>query len=428
MEALSCSGIRTVLFMKPPTRGELANFPGLRAFGIAGCSRTMSPAEMDRALPEAFRSLRRSGAPIVHYKICSTFDSSPQIGSIGHAIDLGRRIFKSKIIPLVVGAPPLGRYCVFGHLFARSGLDSQPFRLDRHPTMSRHPITPMRESDLRLHLAEQTACPIELVDVLKLETGAVLLETPATGICKVLLFDVLYQRHLPVIGRLVCHLARRNPPLFVVGSSGLEYALAAHWRTGPRPKFSVAPARQILAVSGSCSPVTQRQIEYALAKGFVGIPVHPANLLNPRSRDAEIRRRVAEALNRLDAGHSVVLHTSLGPEDSRITATRRALSHAGLSRDDQRLKAGRMIGPFLGRILGEILGAKKIRRIIVAGGDTSWFVAKELGINALEMIAPMAPGSPLCRAHASNPTANRLEIVFKGGQVGRSDFFDSVTQ
>src|SRR5262245_49980321 len=147
MEALSCSGIRTVLFMNPPTLRDLAKYRGLRAFGIAGSSRNMSPAEMDRALPGVFRSLKCSGAPIVHYKVCSTFDSSPQIGSIGRAIELGRPVFKSKIIPLVVGAPPLGRYCVFGHLFARSGLDSQLFRLDRHPTMSRHPITPMRESD-----------------------------------------------------------------------------------------------------------------------------------------------------------------------------------------------------------------------------------------------------------------------------------------
>src|SRR5438067_10399171 len=75
--------------------------------------------------------------------------------------------FASRFVPLVVGAPSLGRYCVFGNLFARCGAESEPFRLDRHPSMSRHPITPMDEADLRLHLAKQTNKSIALFDILK---------------------------------------------------------------------------------------------------------------------------------------------------------------------------------------------------------------------------------------------------------------------
>jgi uncharacterized protein YgbK (DUF1537 family) len=85
MESLARAGVKTVLFLKPPTRAQLAKFPGLRAFGIAGGSRAMSPAQMQRQLPPAFKALKASGAPIVHYKTCSTFDSSPTIGSIGKA-------------------------------------------------------------------------------------------------------------------------------------------------------------------------------------------------------------------------------------------------------------------------------------------------------------------------------------------------------
>ena len=121
MEALSLAGLRTVLFLKPPTPEQLARFPGLRAFGIAGGSRAMSPEEMETELPCAFEALKASGAPIIHYKTCSTFDSSPKTGSIGKAIEIGRRIFGEWPTPLVVGAPVLGRYVVFGNLFARSG-------------------------------------------------------------------------------------------------------------------------------------------------------------------------------------------------------------------------------------------------------------------------------------------------------------------
>ena len=67
---------------------------------------------------------------------------------------------------MIVGAPRLKRYQMFGNLFA--AVDGVGYRLDRHPTMSRHPVTPMDEADLRVHLAAQTARRIELVDMLQL--------------------------------------------------------------------------------------------------------------------------------------------------------------------------------------------------------------------------------------------------------------------
>src|SRR3954468_1680203 len=109
---------------------------------------------MDRNLPPVFELLRSLGAPITHYKVCSTFDSAPHVGSIGRAIDLAAPILGGAWHPLVGAAPAIARYQALGNLFARVG--GVAYRLDRHPTMSRHPVTPMREADLRLHLAEQT--------------------------------------------------------------------------------------------------------------------------------------------------------------------------------------------------------------------------------------------------------------------------------
>jgi 3-oxoisoapionate kinase len=427
LEALAVAGVRTALFLKPPTPKQLARFPGLRAFGIAGASRTMSPREMDQALPPIFRALHRSGAVLAHYKICSTFDSSPEVGSIGHVIDLAQRTFHSPTVPLVVGAPVLGRYCVFGNLFARSGLDSEPHRLDRHPTMQRHPITPMDESDLRLHLGKQTRRTIELFDVLKLASADVELvfrkiTAKPPG---VLLFDVLDESHLPVVGKMIWNYAQAHAPLFAVGSSGLEYALTAHWR-GERPSWSVKPVQQTVAISGSCSPVTARQIALAFKSGFSGIPLDPVKFIDPQKRDREVSSAVTECVRLIQTGRSVILHTSLGPDDPRVAATHRALTRAGLSPGDQRLKLGRLVGPLLGTILRMVTERVDLRRLVVAGGDTSWFVANELRIEALGMAGPMAPGSPLCRIHSANPAIHGREIVFKGGQVGRDDFFTKV--
>ncbi len=126
----------------------------------------MSPAEMDTELKPALEQLKSSGAAIIHYKTCSTFDSSPEIGSIGRVLEHGRELFGNAVIPIMVAAPNLGRYQVFGNLFARSGLDPEPYRLDRHPTMRQHPITPMTEADIRQHLA-QTNVKVGLDDILQ---------------------------------------------------------------------------------------------------------------------------------------------------------------------------------------------------------------------------------------------------------------------
>lgn len=428
MEALSKAGLRTVLFLKPPTAAQLARYPGLRALGIAGGSRTMSPEEMERALPPAFEALRASGAQIIHYKMCSTFDSSPTVGSIGRAIEIGRRVFGDRPTPLVVGAPVLGRYVVFGNLFARSGLDTEPFRLDRHPTMSRHPVTPMLEADIRLILAEQTKLPVELVDVLKLEQNSGSSSCFAAGkVAPIVLFDTLREEHLPNIGGRIQEMTEGGP-LFTVGSSGVEYALTAHWNersstesgrtqrveqdasvssttlcfNQPTPQA----VNQIIAVSGSCYQVTDRQITRAIAHGFAEIGAGP-ELLSPSAPIACVLRT---ARTLLEQQHSVVIHSSRGPDDARYDSK--------LGGEKQSL-----LCDSLGQILEALLASSGLRRAVVCGGDTSMHVARALGIEALEYVGPIAPGSPLCRIHAPGRIADGCEIVFKGGQVGRDHFF-----
>lgn len=169
MEALTIRGVPTVLFTDAPSPASLARFPDCRAAGVAGISRSQTPDWMSANLPPMFRSLKTLNAPVFHYKVCSTFDSAPHVGSIGRAIELARDVFGSASVPIVVGAPALKRYLVFGNLFATA--DGATHRIDRHPTMSKHPVTPMDEGDLRRHLARQTSLPVGLVDLLAVRAG-----------------------------------------------------------------------------------------------------------------------------------------------------------------------------------------------------------------------------------------------------------------
>jgi len=426
MEVLAKAGLRTALFLEPPSGEVLARFEGLRAVGVAGVSRSLSPQEMDRQLPQIFGALRDLDAPLFHVKVCSTFDSAPEIGSIGHTIRLGQHVFGSEFVPLVVGAPALNRFCVFGNLFARSGPESEVFRLDRHPTMSRHPVTPMEESDLRLHLAQQTTQGIGLIDVLQLEHPRERLMAEVEALVKagqeIILFDTLTAEHLRTMGQFLWERAQSRPGLFVVGSSGVEYALASYWQAqnllSDPPEFAASAVEQIVVVSGSCSPVTARQIEWANANGFAVVALDPIRLLQAEG-GASWETPLREAMAALDRGGSVVLHTCLGPDDPRLEATRAYLAQT-------REVGSSRIGQVLGRLLKTILERSRVRRAVVAGGDTCGYAARELGITALEMVAPMAPGSPLCRVYAEDKKIDGMEILFKGGQVGRIDLFGSI--
>jgi uncharacterized protein YgbK (DUF1537 family) len=425
LESLSRAGMRTVLFTSPPTPKQLARYRGLQAIGVAGMTRSMGVAAIKKGLKPALAALKALRPRHVHYKVCSTFDSSPTTGSIGAVIDLAWDLFRPRFIPLLVGAPVLGRYSVFGNLFARTGKDGEPVRLDRHPTMSKHPVTPSNESDLRLHLARQTRKRIALFDLLKLELGAEKTYGALSQILRhrpeVVLFDVLYERQLAQIGELIDAFASARSPLFSIGSSGLSMALAKHWQSsgslGDPPRWLPAgKAAPLLVVSGSCSPVTARQIKHAVRNGFADVALDTRRLVDPRSGPVTERMAVEKIVKHLSSRRSVVAHTSRGPDDPRIPSTQRYLrqeNHLGLA---------------LGRIVRETQEQVKLRRVCLAGGDTSSYAARVLGIESMEMVARLAPGAPLCRVRAPGSPADGIEINFKGGQVGSDAYFANVLE
>src|SRR5690606_29178031 len=288
LEGLALNGVPAALFLEPPSPDQLVGrFAGLRAVGVAGASRSMSPAEMEAELRPRFAALKALGAPLTHYKVCSTFDSSPAVGSIGRAADIGAEVFGASAIPLMVGTPGLKRYVVFGNLFAAVG--ETTYRIDRHPTMSRHPVTPMREADLRLHLGQQTDKTIALIDMRHLAEGdaavAARFQSMVADGAEIVLFDTLDEAHLPIIGRLLWSLCGKQS-LFVIGSSGVEYALTAHWQAAGLVEKSPPPepadhAGQIVVISGSASPVSAEQIDWAEANGFCAIRLDSAALVDP---------------------------------------------------------------------------------------------------------------------------------------------------
>ncbi|MER9405237.1 four-carbon acid sugar kinase family protein [Mesorhizobium caraganae] len=419
MEALELGGVPTVLFMRRPNAAMLAQFSHCRAIGLAGTSRSEAPLWMDTNLREAFAWLKTLNAALCHYKVCSTFDSSPTIGSIGRAIEIGRSVFAQDSVPLLVGAPQLKRYTAFGHLFA--AYRERYFRIDRHPVMSRHPTTPMDESDLLIHLSRQTELTSGLVDLATLQSAGrseAFDHLFAEG-TDIVLVDVDSRETQALAGKEIWRV-RKPGGSFVVGSSGIEYALLAEWvsngTVSAEPRFSPpGAADRVAVVSGSCSPTTERQIRHALTDGFDGIEVDPVELISEASGDA-IARAVSAGRSSLEAGRSVVLYTALGPAGDRGAEI------------DRQEGARHKLGRGLGELLRALTIEQNLQRVVIAGGDTSSHALGQMGVDALtvRMPLPASPGSPLCVAHSRIKAIDGLEVALKGGQVGTDRYFSAI--
>lgn len=435
LEFMSRAGARTVLFIEPPTLAQIASYEGVQAIGVAGLSRSLSPKEMERQLRPAFEALRKLQPRHIHYKVCSTFDSSPTIGSIGKAMEIGAEVFDSEWIPLLVAAPALGRYCAFGNLFARMGIGSQGqiHRLDRHPSMRVHPVTPATESDLRLHLAKQTNRKTGLLDILQIgrEDAKQTLQQLVKQGFETVLIDALYEDQMLKIGQLMDESSNGDKPLFSVGSSGIEMALGNHWqnqgRLIERKKWEeVQNDSPILVISGSCSPVSAQQIAWAEKHGFASIDVDTSAVAAQPNDVSILQKTIDEAIEKLALGQSVIVQTSRHNTDPRIDLANRIFESQGYTQAQIRTLTGLVFGKALGTIAKEITKKIDINRIVVAGGDTSSYAARALGVEAVEMLAPLTPGAPICLAHAPNSPLNKKQIVFKGGQVGAESYYGLV--
>ncbi|MFC4873497.1 four-carbon acid sugar kinase family protein [Negadavirga shengliensis] len=421
LEVLSLMGIPAILFLDAPETKDITEFTFKRnkvkgskyvAFGVAGIARSLPPGKMEKELDPLFKQISTIPIKYFHYKICSTLDSSPKVGNIGVALATAEKYFSSKFVPLLLGFPPLNRFVVFGHLFARIG--ETTYRLDRHPVMAKHPITPMDESDVRLHLKKQTDRPMALVDVLqldKLERKApdeILSKAPREGAAPLVLFDTLENKHLGPIGHWIQAHAKENGQL-LLGSSAVEYALGTVYGSQGEFKPEARAVTPTLVVSGSCAQTTADQILHVERLGFQLLRIQVEKLYQPESRREEIFRVVSLTLDLLRKGKNTVVYSALGPEDPQVKAT---LANPAAREHPQQIAAVQAA------ITKEIISAFPLKRLVTAGGDTSGYILKALGIKALEFCNVLAPGAPLCIAHGHLPEVDGLEIAIKGGQNG----------
>ncbi|MBX2831295.1 MAG: four-carbon acid sugar kinase family protein [Rhodospirillales bacterium] len=408
LATLARAGLNARLYLTAPEPSDDRNDPNkgpdsLDAFGVATSLRAMGVEDGVATIGAIAHKLVGACNGLYHFKICSTFDSSPDTGNIAAIADRYASSVGAKWKAVIGGQPSLRRFCLLGNLFAGAG-DGELYRIDRHPVMSVHPVTPMNDADLCRHLGAQGWPKIGLIDFTIIRQGRAALIAEirrrlAAGETETL-FDVSEETDLLTIGEAIREIAKTTA-ILCVGASSVAEALFPHLspNTDHPTKLHRRPG-PVFAFAGSRSSLTADQVTRACS--YVKRSIAPSDLCDPTALEA-LR---AECLSILGDGKHLLVSLS----DNR--------DHTIASHDLARASAAFIAG---------ISHTVKLGFLLIAGGDTSSLALQELGIDSLSFAADFDAGAPIIRAHASLATLDELPMLLKGGQMGKPDLFDNIT-
>jgi len=396
---LTRCGLRTVQTIGVPA--DQLKLPEVDAVVVSLKSRSIESSLAVSRSRAADQWLRGRGADHVLFKICSTFDST-DAGNVGPVMDALRADCGETIVLATPAFPETGRTVYQGNLFVGSvPLNESPLK--------DHPLNPMHDSNLVRVLARQSTTRIGLVDLAAIARGsdavrARLAELSGKGFGAAIA-DAVFERDLETIGEVA--LGHR----LSVGASGfglgLARALVASGRVKPGGSNAASGAPvggPAACLAGSCSQATLQQIASAEQ-------VMPVLHLDPDrvvSGSGEAQRAVAWAREGLKEGPILIASSSTPDQVAALQARH--------GRD----AAGHAIEQAMAEI-AEGLVQLSVRRLVVAGGETSGAVVDRLGIPGFLVGAEIAAGVPVLRAVGAKN--GEMLLALKSGNFGGPEFF-----
>jgi uncharacterized protein YgbK (DUF1537 family) len=389
-------GMRTVQAIGVPAAA--APLPEAEAIVVALKSRTIPAAEAVAMSRATLARLRAAGARQFFFKYCSTFDST-DAGNIGPVADALLADLGASFTIACPAFPENGRTIYLGHLFVGRALLSDS-------SMRDHPLTPMRDANLVRVLGRQTKAKVDLVPFPVVSQGARAIAADfarlrAAGVTHAVV-DAIEDRHLLDIGAACAGMA------LVTGGSGVALGLPENFRR--QGLLSARAAADALpkvmgkeaVIAGSCSAATLRQVE-EMKRARPAFAVDPVALASGKD---VVAQALAWARERLDGG-TVLVYASTPPEEV-----------ARIQQQLGRERAGELIEHALAEIAAGLVAAG-VRRLVVAGGETSGAVVQRLGARALRIGPQIDPGVPWT-VSIGEPA---LALALKSGNFGGPDFF-----
>ncbi|MDE2515899.1 MAG: four-carbon acid sugar kinase family protein [Rhodospirillales bacterium] len=394
---LVANGMRTVQCIGAPRPGQVA--PDADAVVVALKSRTAPVAQAVAESLAALTWLRAAGARQILFKYCSTFDSTPE-GNIGPVADALLAALEGGFALACPAFPANARSVYQGHLFVGSALLNES-------GMENHPLTPMKDANLVRVLSQQTEGTVGLVAHAVVAQGAEAIRKAMTALKeqgrRYAIVDAVEDAHLRAIGTAAAGHA------LITGGSGIAMGLPENFRAAgllprredPGALPDIEGACAVLA--GSCSRATLGQIGFARQ----GVEVYDVDALATPDAARLAADAIAWAETRLGAT-PIVIAASAPPD--KVAALQAALG---------REAAGALIEDTMARI-AEALVARGLRRLVVAGGETSGAVVARLGVASLRIGREIDPGVPWTYAEG---TGAPMLLALKSGNFGGRNFF-----
>ncbi|MEN9761974.1 MAG: hypothetical protein RI906_1800 [Pseudomonadota bacterium] len=390
-------GMRTVQTIGLPKPGQPIDAD---AVVVALKSRTIEPKAAVAESLAACRWLRAAGAKQIFFKYCSTFDSTER-GNIGPVAEALMDELGARFTIACPAFPENGRSIFRGHLFVADALLSES-------GMEKHPLTPMTDANLVRVLQSQSTRSVGLARYDSVAKGAAALsarfaQLQAEGIGMAIV-DALSDADLRTIGQACADFD------LITGGSGVAIGLPDNFVRRGLLQHTVAaatlehPKGLSLVISGSCSRATQAQVAHWQR-------TRPSLRIDPLALDSgePVVERAVQWLNEhLPQGAALVYATS-SPEEVQRVQTALGVAHAG---------------HLVEQALANIAQAgirQGVRRLVVAGGETSGAVVQSLGIARLRIGAQIDPGVPWTLAQADDAPA--ISLALKSGNFGTEDFF-----
>ncbi|MDJ0955765.1 MAG: four-carbon acid sugar kinase family protein [Arenicellales bacterium] len=389
-------GMNTVQLIGVPDSENWAD--DVDAVVVALKTRTIPAPDAVAESLAALRWIQRQGARQVFFKYCSTFDST-DAGNIGPVTDALLTGLDEDLTIACPAFPTNGRTVFKGHLFVGDELLSDS-------GMRNHPLTPMTDSNLVRVLGRQTTSSVGLVPREIVAKGAESIRTAFSALREQnvhhAIVDAVDDADLLAIGTAVAGLK------LVTGGSGVALGLPENFRRAGLLGEAVAPEPPRVnglhaVLSGSCSIRTREQVEM-MKKTRPGYLIDPLALHDGKDVVAHVREW---AKDHIGTGPVLIYSSADADEVGRVQNQ--------IGRDH----AGDLIEQAMGRI-AQGLVEDGVRRLIVAGGETSGAVVKALGIKALHIGPEIDPGVPWTETVGDEP----LALALKSGNFGGVDFFE----
>lgn len=376
--------------------------PEADAVIVALKSRTIPAAQAVAQSLAACEALLAAGAKQFLFKYCSTFDSTDE-GNIGPVAEALLKRLDGGFAIACPAFPTNGRTIYQGHLFVGGALLNES-------GMENHPLTPMRDANLVRVLGRQTEGSVGLLPFTVVDQGAAAIRAEVTRLREAgrrfAIADAITDAHLMALGEACANHA------LITGGSGIAMGLPENFR-----RAGLLPARQdagtlpevgglSAVLAGSCSRATLGQI--GVARDHV--PTLELDALATPDAAALAGQAKAWMAGKLSTDRPIVIAASAPPD--RVEALQKKLG---------RDAAGALVEEAMAEI-AEALVAAGVRRLVVAGGETSGSVVQRLGVHSLRIGAEIDPGVPWTHANPDRAPEGML-LALKSGNFGARDFF-----